>query len=304
MTTLQEFAPGVARLPIFFVNVYFVGAQNGDWVLVDTGLPGFAQKIKDAAQEHYGSTPPRAIILTHGHFDHASNARELAEFWNVSIYAHRLEIPFVNGHSNYPPRDPTIGGAIAFLSRFMPSRGLDLGPQLRAFDADDNIEIPELPNWKILFTPGHAPGHVALWNEGASTLLAGDAFASEDMDAWTGMLTMQQKLSRSGAPFNCDWSATRDSVKKLAALRPKAVGCGHGHPISAADNSLLADDLQIFADEFPMPDHGRYADRPAQTDERGVLFVPPPAPDPFLPVAAGASLAAMTVWWLRRRISK
>jgi glyoxylase-like metal-dependent hydrolase (beta-lactamase superfamily II) len=300
---MQEFAPDVAHLPILFVNVYFVGAPNEDWILVDTGLPGSAQKIKDAAQERYGSTPPRAIILTHGHFDHASNARELAEFWNVPIYAHRLEIPFLNGHSNYPPRDPTVGGAIAFMSRFMPSRGLNLGPQLRALEGDE-LEIPELPGWKILFAPGHAPGHIALWREGTSTLLAGDAFATEDMDSWTGMLTMQQKVSRAGAPFNCDWNATRDSVKKLAALRPKAVGCGHGAPISEQDNSLLADDLEIFAEEFPLPEHGRYANQPAQTDERGVLFVPPPAPDPFLPIAAGASLAAMAVWWLRRRGSK
>ena len=118
MSALQEFAPGVARLPILFVNVYFVGAPGEDWVLVDTGVPGFASKIKAAAEERYGEgARPKAIVLTHGHIDHAGNARELAEMWDVPIYAHRLELPYLKGKSDYPPKDPTIGGAIAITLR-------------------------------------------------------------------------------------------------------------------------------------------------------------------------------------------
>lgn len=301
MSALQEFAPGVARLPILFVNVYFVDTTEGDWVLIDTGVPGFASKIKAAAEERYGSTPPKAIVLTHGHFDHAGNARELAEMWDVPIYAHRLELPYLKGKSDYPPKDPTIGGAIAFMSRFMPAKSLNLEPHLHSFSTDDEIHHPALEGWDIIFTPGHSPGHISLWNGEQSTLIAGDAFATEDMDSWVGMATMKQTLARAGASFNCDWDATRDSVQKLAKLRPKAVGCGHGVPVSAEDNSLLADDLEIFASEFPIPGHGRYVPEAAQTNEAGVQSVPPPAPDPLPKKIAIAALLFFAFKLMKRQ---
>ena len=36
---------------------------------------------------------PATIILTHGHFDHVGALEQLAEHWNVPIYAHSLEAP-------------------------------------------------------------------------------------------------------------------------------------------------------------------------------------------------------------------
>ncbi len=297
---MQEFVSGISRLPILFVNAYFVDVDGG-WVLVDSGIPGFAGKIREAAQERYGSTPPRAIVLTHGHFDHASNARALAEEWNVPIYAHALEMPYITGQSDYPPHDPTVGGAIAFLSRAMSGKSMDLGAQLQALpnaNSDGEIEIPELPGWKILFTPGHSPGHVSLWNQERSTLLAGDAFATADMDSWIGLATQKSELARAGAPFNCDWKATRASVEKLAELRPQAIGAGHGTPQSGAD---LANDLREFASSFLPPTHGRYIPESARTDESGVLSVPAPAPDPFPKIVVAISAVALLLTFWKRK---
>ena len=42
---------------------------RGPWVLTDT-VPGSADKIQRHADEVFGTTPPVAILLTHGHFDH------------------------------------------------------------------------------------------------------------------------------------------------------------------------------------------------------------------------------------------
>ena len=119
--TANEFAPGVSYTTIVFVNAYFVDARDGgnSWVLVDTGLPNMAALVRRAVEARYGSgARPRAIILTHGHFDHAGNALDLAREWDVPVYAHRLEMPYLTGKSDYPPQDPTVGGALAFLSRF------------------------------------------------------------------------------------------------------------------------------------------------------------------------------------------
>ncbi len=120
--------PGVAWTYTSFVNAYFIGEPGGPWALVDTGLPGFGAKIRAAAAARFGrDSRPQAIFLTHGHFDHAGNALALADHWDVPIYAHRLELPYLTGRSDYPPPDPTVGGAIAMLSRVLPHGARDLG---------------------------------------------------------------------------------------------------------------------------------------------------------------------------------
>ena len=78
-----EFVPGVARVEIAFVNAYLVGAPGGPWALVDTGLPLLsAAVIRWAVAERYGDgARPEAIVLTHGHFDPAGAALDLARGW-------------------------------------------------------------------------------------------------------------------------------------------------------------------------------------------------------------------------------
>jgi len=287
MRAITRIAPDVGWLPISFVNVYFLGRPGSPWLLVDAGLPGRANQILAAAKARFGAgAKPEAIVLTHGHFDHAGSARQLAEEWGVPIYAHRLEMPYLTGRSAYPPPDPTIGGAIAFLSRFMPSGPYDFGSSIRELSGK---EVPGMPGWEWLATPGHSPGHISLFRASDRVLLAGDAFATMDMDSWSGLISGQQVLARAGAPFNADWEATRLSVKKLAELRPNVVGCGHGIPMSDSDLSAR---VERYAERFRAPRCGRYARRAAQTDENGVVSVPPAPFDPVPFATAGALMLA------------
>ena len=105
----EEAADGVLRVRTLMVNVYLV--RNGSsWVLVDAGLRGYARTIIAAAEEFVGSDrAPEAIVLTHGHFDHIGSLEALLERWPVPVYAHRLERPYLNGESAYPPPDPLVG---------------------------------------------------------------------------------------------------------------------------------------------------------------------------------------------------
>src|SRR5881394_3467400 len=222
MTTITRIAPEVGWLPISFVNVYFLGRSGKPWVLVDAGLSGRSNQIIEAAEAEFGAgIPPEGIVLTHGHFDHAGSALALAEYWNVPIYAHRLEMSYLTGKSDYPPPDPTIGGAMAFLSRFMPHSARNLTGRIRELQTN---EVPGAPGWEWLATPGHSPGHVSFFRPSDRVLVAGDAFATMNMDSWTGLVTGKQSLSRAGTPFNTDWEATRVSAKELAKLRPNVVG--------------------------------------------------------------------------------
>src|SRR3954454_5575007 len=89
---LDDVVVNVGRLLTWIVNLYMVGEPGeADWVLVDTGMPLNANRIDRAARERFGS-PPRAIVLTHGHFDHVGNVKDLAERWDVPVYAPPLEM--------------------------------------------------------------------------------------------------------------------------------------------------------------------------------------------------------------------
>lgn len=293
MRLVTRIAPDVGWLPISFVNVYFIGTPGEPWVLVDTGLPGSAPKIIESAKARFGGgVAPEAIVLTHGHFDHTGSALALAEYWNVPIYAHPLEMPYLTGRSDYPPADPTTGGAIGFLSRFMSSRGRDLGERICELSsssgklaASPTGEVPGAPDWQWIATPGHSPGHISLFRESDRVLIAGDAFATMNMESWSGLLGGRQRLARAGAPFNLDWDQTKESVHKLAELRPSAAACGHGIPRDEPD---LPQRLESFAARFRRPRRGRYVLTPATTDERGVVALPPAPFDPVPYVTAGA----------------
>lgn len=285
---MEEIASDVAWLPIVFVNTYFLGGAGGPWILVDTGIPGSAAKVLKAAKERFGaSTRPAAIVLTHGHFDHSGNARQLAEEWDVNVYVHPLEWPYLTGKSPYPPKDPTVGGAIALMSRFFPTRSANLQDRLRRLDPDGRV--PGIEGWQWIHTPGHSPGHVSLFRDSDRTLIGGDAFATMDMSNFPAVVLKTKRLSLPAPPFTPDWQSAGRSVTSLAELDPVTIACGHGAPMNGPK---LAGEFRLFASAFTPPPHGRYVTNPAITDEHGIVSVPPPPPDP-LPTFIAASGAAV-----------
>jgi len=295
---MNEIAPGVANLPITIGNVYFAGEPGQPWALVDTGTPGSAAKILAAAKSRYGENArPEAILLTHGHTDHVGCALALAEAWDVPIYAHSLEFPYITGLSKYPPQDPTVGGAMAMVSRVFPMNVVNLGKRLRPLP--EGGVVPGLPDWQWHFTPGHSPGHVSYFRPADRVLLAGDAFANVNVASLLSLLTKKPDLSLPPTPFTCDWDAARQSVSLLASLAPAAIGCGHGVPLTGPDTAA---GLRRFSDTFAPPAHGRYVGSPAKTDARGIVSLPLPAPDPFpMQVAAGMGVVLLARTLLSRR---
>jgi glyoxylase-like metal-dependent hydrolase (beta-lactamase superfamily II) len=291
-------AQDVVRIPVGIVNAYIIGYAR-EWILVDSGTPGSAQKIIKSAEEHMGKdSAPKAIVLTHGHFDHAGSARELASHWGVHVYVHHREKPFVNGNSKYPPADPTVGGFMAQVIRFVPNVGLDLQPWLRELS---DSRLPWLEEWQVVETPGHTPGHISLFRENDGTLLAGDALTTLNQDNILGALRQSRELCGPPAYFTPDWRQARSSLHKLAALNPRIVAAGHGKPISGDET---AQQLLDLARNFSGPEYGRYVREPAQFDEHGIAYLPPPVPDPVkrnTAIALTALAAIGVVVWLKRR---
>lgn len=272
---IDDLSADVARIGMMFVNAYMLGKPGEPWILVDTGMTGFSDRIAQAAVERFGGgTRPAAIVLTHGHPDHVGSALDLATRWDVPIYVHPMERPFVTGQSDYPPQDPTVGGAMAFVSRFITLSRVDLGDHVRTLPDDGTV--PGVDGWRWIHTPGHTPGHVSLYRDRDRCLIAGDAFATVDLDSWASMLTFDEQFSRPATTFTPDWLSAQRSVAELAALAPRIVGAGHGLPVYGTP---AAAGLRDLASNFPVPRHGRYVGKPARYDDQGVIAVPPPVPD-------------------------
>ena len=292
----EPVAPGVVRLGIVFVNVFALGEPGRPWLLVDAGLSRFAGHIRRAVARRFGAgARPEGIVLTHGHFDHVGSALDLASEWDVPLYAHPLEVAYLTGRSDYPPRDPTMGGAMAQMSRIMPDHGYDFGDRVHTLPPDGSV--PSLPSWRWLHTPGHTPGHVSLWREADGVLLAADAFATMNLDSWSAYFTRRRELSRPSPPFTFNWETTRESIEKLADLEPKVVAAGHGLPIAG---DRVASELRSFTERFTPPRRGRYVGSPPVAGEGGVEELPPPVPDPYARGAVGALAAGAIIFALVR----
>ena len=103
-----EMTPDLYCFTVQIVNVIFYGiaGEGNDWVLIDAGMPKSAEMIKEEAENRFGKeNPPKAIILTHGHFDHVGGLIDLLEIWDAPVYAHELELPYLTGQKNYPKPD-------------------------------------------------------------------------------------------------------------------------------------------------------------------------------------------------------
>jgi glyoxylase-like metal-dependent hydrolase (beta-lactamase superfamily II) len=260
----HELLADLAYKRLFLVNVAFFGLPNAsdrNWVLVDAGVIGSTHAIASAATHRFGKgSRPAAIILTHGHFDHVGALSDLAARWDAPIYAHEMELPFLNGTMSYPPPDPGVGGGMmATLSRFFPRGPIDVGGRLRTLPADGSV--PGMPGWSWVHTPGHTEGHVSFWRASDRTLIAGDAFITTKQESAYAVATQEPELHGPPMYFTPDWESARTSVQKLARLEPALALTGHGRPLGGES---LRQALHALADRFDTvarPKHGHAVDR-------------------------------------------
>ena len=243
-----EVRPDLFQLTVQIVNVAFIGnPEHGDWLLVDAGMPNRANEIIEAAEERFGiGNPPKAIVLTHGHFDHVGSIIECIEHWNVDVFAHEAELPYLTGKKSYMSPDPTVdSGLVAILSPWFPNEPIQISDRLRTLPS--NGTVPFLPGWKWLLTDGHTPGHISLFHESTRDLVAGDAFVTVKQESIYQVFMQEFEINGPPKYFTSDWQAAKASVLKLAKLNPNTAITGHGKP---ASGEALTSGLQKLSDSF------------------------------------------------------
>ncbi|AXI08833.1 MBL fold metallo-hydrolase [Oceanobacillus zhaokaii] len=256
-----EVLPDILCHTIQIVNICIVGNPNTkDFVLVDTGMPKSADKIISVVEEHFGTnSSPKAIILTHGHFDHVGAIIELVKKWEVPVFAHELEMPYLTGKMSYAEPDASVeGGLIAKMSQLFPNESINLGDHVQVLPADGSV--PYLSDFRWVHTPGHSPGHISLFRDEDGVLIAGDAFVTVKQDSLYKVVTQEMEINGPPRYFTIDWNAARKSVEKLQDLKPNIVIPGHGRPVSGETLSKGLQKLVREFDEIAVPDYGKYVD--------------------------------------------
>lgn len=267
MTSITSGTGNVVHNDVYYytdqiVNICFIGTPTeGNWVLIDGGMPKSAPEIKSVAIDRFGrESRPSAIILTHGHFDHVGGLVDLIEEWEVPVYAHELEIPFLTGEMSYPEPDPTVeGGLIAKASSFFPNEPINLGSAVNPLPKDGSV--PGLEGWKWVHTPGHSPGHVSFFRERDRTLISGDACITVKQDSFYKVLLQTPELNGPPRYLTNDWKSAKKSITKIAELAPKTIIPGHGTVMHGEKLERGLKRLVENFDKVAVPDYGKYIDR-------------------------------------------
>jgi len=256
-----EVRPDIYVFTDQIVNLIFVGyPKDSEFVVIDAGMPKRADEIIEAAHERFGeNAQARAIILTHGHFDHVGSVIELMEEWNAPVYAHPSEFPYLTGKKAYPDPDASVeGGLVAKMSPVFPTDPIDLNGNVTPIPEDKTV--PYLPDFQWIHVPGHTPGQFALFRPKDKLLLSADALVTTSQEDLYQVVT--QKVEISGPPryLTTDWEAAEKSARSLHKLQPRFLIAGHGQPVEGDVLREGLDRLMNNWNELALPDHGEYVE--------------------------------------------
>jgi glyoxylase-like metal-dependent hydrolase (beta-lactamase superfamily II) len=191
-------------------------------VLIDAALPGQTDMLREAVNEAgYSLEDITHVILTHQDLDHIGSAKTLAGL-GAKILAHELETPYIQGDkisirlSDMESRlDELNEGELAFYERAKKGAPYFYVHVDKPLKDGDILDI--CGGIKVLHTPGHMPGHIALLLEETNIIVAGDAANIDD-----------GKLSGADPQFTVDMKEAEASFNKIRACHPAAIVCYHG----------------------------------------------------------------------------
>lgn len=186
-----EVVPGIYQLQLPLagpsaehVNVYLVRGDRG-CLLVDTGWD--TKEAFDALKRQLheiGLSPDdiKQVVITHCHTDHFGMADRLKRSFHTQIYMHKLEMELIK--SRFKSGD----NFLEKMNQLLRTNGV---PQAELVDPQPPLPVvsPVLPDvvlqggdsipvgafgLQVLWTPGHSPGHISLYEPAQRLLFSGD----------------------------------------------------------------------------------------------------------------------------------
>ena len=211
------------RLGSSLVNSYLV-EEGGLVTILDAGLPGYWGDLPtELAAMGRSLDDVRAVVLTHGDTDHVGFAERLRRERGVPVYVHELDAGRARGEVKKPNSGwgpVRIRPLVGFLLYSGRRGGLRIPPltDVVTFDDDATLDVPGSP--RVIHTPGHTPGSVALHVPGADAIVVGDALTTRSV--LTG--EMGPRL----APFTLEPAQALSALTRLDGLDVTWVLPGHG----------------------------------------------------------------------------
>ncbi|MBT3621576.1 MAG: MBL fold metallo-hydrolase [Flavobacteriales bacterium] len=186
----------------FQENTYVVYDETKDCIIID---PGCYTEVERTELRRFITSEglnPVKLINTHCHIDHVLGNKFVSELWELELYIHKEDLPVLEN--------------VKDISGFFGFENYERSPSPKHFLAQgDTLNFGD-SSFKILFTPGHAPGHICLYSTENNLVIAGDVL-------------FQGSIGRTDLPGG-DHNTLINSIKTQLFPLPNEtqVYCGHG----------------------------------------------------------------------------
>lgn len=186
--------------------------ENGEAVMLDTGMIGEPMIIRRLLRK-LGLLPSsvKAILLTHGHLDHAGNLAWVKAWTGAKVCSHPAEQAHVDGVYPYQGAAKWCGrleAAGRFVFRYRPAK---IDEPLT-----DGQHLPFWGGLRVIHLPGHTAGHCGFFSARHNLLFSGDMFASYCFN-----------VHKPPAILNSVPEHFAASVEKIARLKPRFIVPSH-----------------------------------------------------------------------------